>query len=229
MFSGYVRLLKSNPISVNLGSAFVIATTGDLIAQQVEHDSLPPPPNPPASPPAPHSPDLHRTLEMVSWSIFGLTPINMLQQGFVAERLWPVWSPASVAAKVLLCVVVAPVNNSVFFGFKEGYTALRDHLLFEAPAPTLSSWSASASREIEGKLWDTVLMSWQGWTGVNFVNFYFVPNHGRHLFTSFFAVGWMSYLSYKGHAKLVAEGGGEGGGETDAAAVTKQLAAALKV
>ena len=235
-FSRYVAVLNRHPIKGNLVTALFISFTGDLTAQYVEHTGVlnkytsvtngKPPAftkattetttaaaNANTSTATTHpvsaefSPNFHRTIEMNSWALFGLTPLNMLQQGYIAERLWPVYSPASVVSKVLLCVAVTAPNNTIYFTFRCFFRAWRDHLVLGAPRPATPEVVANIKLDLEHKLYDTVLASWSIWTIVNTINFAVVPAVYRHVYTSFFAVCWTSYLSWKANVPIQIDAG----------------------
>ena len=192
---------------MNIASATIISFTGDTAAQYIEHNGLFNVKSSLTNPEAPFSPNLSRTSEMNSWAIVGLTPLNMLQQGFIAERLWPAFTHPNILKKVLLCVVCTPLNNSAFFTFRSHFIPYRDYYLHNGPKPTQPTIVKHLRAEIDHKLADTVLLSWAWWTPVNLLNFALVPAAGRHLWTSFFAVCWMSYLSYKANEAILEEEG----------------------
>ena len=206
LLSRYKALLQTHPIKSNISSALVISFLGDIAAQYGEHSGLFGVKG--GTEERAHlafSPNLHRTAEMNVWAVFGLTPLNMFQQGYIAQKLWPVWSPASVLKKTLMLVALTAPNNATFFAFRSTYTAWRDHYFFGAAAPTRGGVREDFEKNIRTKLWPTVQTSWSGWTLVNLFNFAVVPPAARHLYTSTFAVIWMSYLSWKANEK----GGGE--------------------
>jgi hypothetical protein len=231
IFSKYQTLLLHHPIKSNLATAFVISFTGDVAAQYLEHSSViggrkTPLTNQPHLARQPFSPDLLRTMEMNSWAIFGLTPLNMFQQGYLAEKLWPIHTPQSIIAKVLLCVAFTAPNNVVFFSFRTCFRATRDRLMhlfqgatepeadagtdtdtdtgtdtgtetIHAEAINIETIMHDIKRDLDHKLKDTVVASWSLWTVVNATNFALVPSVYRHVYTSVVAVCWTSYLSWK--------------------------------
>lgn len=182
-FETYSHWLNTYPLLTKAISSAAIVASGDVFAQLVVERS--------------EEFSFRRLLTMGIMGGVIIGPVlhvwyNVLNKVFVAQT-----TMGAVTRMAADQAIFAPLFIPVIFGFMFGVEGRWDQL----PDHLRNHW------------WDTTLTNWTLWIPAQFITFRFVPASFQVIFVNIVALGWNTYISWKGHVDhekhLVLEDNGE--------------------
>eukprot|EP00039_Didymoeca_costata_P025206 m.12636 g.12636 ORF g.12636 m.12636 type:complete len:181 (+) comp4697_c0_seq1:197-739(+) len=167
--------LKKYPLMTNVGTAWVIMSVGDGVAQQLEKKP---------------TIDMKRNLVASSWNSLIVAPAFFYWFGFL-DRRYPKVVLNQILKKVIInqAVVTLPLNAG-FLLFT--YTFEK---LWNRQTPNKNEIMAKLNLDLNSLIGSSLMF----WLPVNTMNFVFVPPQYRVLPTIFASLVWATYLSLVGH------------------------------
>lgn len=180
----FSNAFKTRPMTMNMALSGSLMCVGDICAQKIEHlgDNF--------------KVNWVRVVIMGSWGsvLFGPALSKWFQ--FI-DRTLSGRNLATVLQKVLIqAIVFVPPLNAAFFSYSTSLEYMLSRPFYTWKAQEMKN---EVKAKIKQDLVPVVYNSARVWMPINVLNWLFVPNHVRVLFTSLVSVGWNCYISLVQH------------------------------
>lgn len=187
----YSALLSSAPYKTKMMSSGFIGAVGDLLVQKLE-----------VSDNREFTLDIRRAAVFSFVSALYIAPAIHNWFEFLNKVGLAIIPPQfGRVAKAALMIIFDQTIGAIVVTFGFFYAFEFFNTVLPGGLPRDKSFFALASDSVKKNFWRTIVGNWTCWPAINFINFLFIPQNFRVLFSNFAAIFWNMFLSQVANSK----------------------------